>query len=294
MSRNSVSNSLPVRTRNLVRFAFLLVALPGMAQGPNLPSAEQMKQIVKETTDFQLHYLTHDAVYFRYRVHRVDPKEDTTRDLIESKDGTVGRLLQHNGQALTSGEDRSERERLAKLLASGDVDSKQKEQQRSRTYAVELIRAMPEAMLYTLTQGQPQLPGLGRPQFVFDFTPNPQFHPSTTAQGLLTGLAGRIWVDAADHHLVRMELEAKRNLDLAMGILARVYSGGTVEYDQRRIAENKYAYTHVRMHLRLRELMLKTVPYESDLTASDIQPLPVQPTGQEAIRTLLGEDVKTR
>lgn len=287
-----------MQPRSLLQFALLLTTLPLAAQSTNrstsIPNPDQIKHIVEQATDYQVHYMTHDGVYFRYRVHRIDSKEDTLRDLIESKDGTLGRLLQHNGQPLTADEDKTERDRLQKLLDSGDLSGKRKEQQHARAYGVELARAMPAAMLYTPTDGQPQLQNLDRPQLVLDFAPNPQFRPATTAQGLLSGLSGRLWIDSADHHIVRMEVHAQRNLDLAMGILVRVYSGGTIEYDQRRIAENQYAYTHVRMHLRLRELMFRTVPYESDLTAFEIKPLTEQPSGPDAIRSLLSDNVKTR
>ena len=91
-----------------------------------------------------------------------------------------------------------------------------------------------------------------------------------------------------------MEIHINRDVNVAAGILIKVFSGGTIEYDQRRVAEGQYAYTHIRMHLRLRELMVKTVPYESDLTATDIQPLNPAPGGLEAIRSLLALPVTTR
>ncbi len=149
-------------------------------------------------------------------------------------------------------------------------------------------------MIYTMTQGQPQLPNLDRQQWVMDFAPSPQFHPKSVVEALSTGISGRLWVDAVDHHLVRAEVHINRNLDIALGLLVRVFPGGTIEYDQRRIAEGVYAYTHIRMHLRLRELMVRTVPYDSDLVASDIQQLQPPPTAQQAVDILLQDRVPTR
>lgn len=244
--------------------------------------------------DHQTEYLRHEGDHFRYHLHRVDPKEDTLRDVIETADGALTRLLQHNGVALTQAENDGDRKRLTEYIQSGDLRKKQKDEQRNQSYGLELLTAMPRAMIYTMTPGQPQLQHLDRPQWVLDFTPNPQFHAKSVAEELSTGLAGRLWIDAADHHLVRAEVHINRNLDVAMGLLIRVYTGGTIEYDQRRIAEGVYAYSHIRMHLRLRELMIRTVPYDSDLVATDIQLLKPPPTAQQAVETLLQDQVQTR
>ena len=216
------------------------------------------------------------------------------RDVVEASDGNITRLVQHNGQALTPAENEGDLERLRQYVESGDLRKKEKDEKRNQAIGFELIHAMPRAMLYTLTPGQPQLPEHDRSQIVLDYVPNPQFRPTTTAEGLLSGISGRLWIDAADHHLVRLEINIMRNLDLAFGLLARVYPGGTVEYDQRRIGEGVYAYSHIRLHLRLRELMVKTVPYDADLTATDIEVLSPVPTAAQAVEVLLHDDVKTR
>lgn len=261
---------------------------------PALPDPARLTELVREIANQQADYLERKGSHFRYHLHRVDPREDTLRDVIESTGGNVTRLLQHNGQALTPAENDGDRERLAQYLESGDLRKKEREEARAHVFGLELMRAMPAAMLYTLTPGQPQLPQHDRAQIVMDFSPNPQFHPATTAEGLLSGISGRLWIDAADHHLLRMELTVLHNLDLAFGLLARVYAGGTVEYDQQRIGEGAYAFAHIRMHLRLRELMLRTVPYNSDLVATDIELLSPPPTPEKAVQVLLQDEVKTR
>lgn len=249
---------------------------------------------MREVAEQQAQYLERSGTHFRYHLHRVDPREDTLRDVIESSGGNLTRLLQHNGQALTPAENDGDRERLTGYIRSGDLQRKEREEKRNHGYGLELIRAMPTAMTFIPTPGQPQLPRHDRPQVVLDFAPNPQFHPRSTAEGLLSGIDGRLWIDAADHHLVRMEINVLHNLDLAGGVLVRVFPGGTVEYDQQRVAEGIYAFSHIRMHVRLRELMIKTVPYDSDLVAADIEALTPTPTPEQAVETLLGDTVKTR
>ena len=116
------SRSSPLR---ILRLSILLCVPSGVicpqrpVAVPVAPSPEQIHALVLEVTSSQLQYMTHAGPKFRYQVHRVDPKEDTTRELIESVDGSVARLILHNGQPLTTAENEGEQHRLQQLLDSG-------------------------------------------------------------------------------------------------------------------------------------------------------------------------------
>ena len=254
-------------------------------------TSETPEHLIADATRFQLQYVQHKLSPLSYEVRRKDGKEDETRLLIESADGPVGRLVQRNRQPLTTEEDGKEQGRLRSLDAA-DMAHKRKGEREGEKFATELITAMPEAMLYSFTPGQPQL-AISRPQFVLDFTANPAYHPSTTSQGLLSGLQGRLWIDREDHHVVRMEVHVVHDLNLAWGLLAKVYRGGTIDYDQRPVAPGQYAYSHIAVDVTLRELMVKTVPYHLQLFATNHHVLASAPTLQQAVQQLLGSAVPT-
>ncbi len=270
-------------------FAVLACAANGSAQTGKPPD---LLPIIRETVAYQLDFLQHHSSPLLYQAHRVDAKEDTTRIIVETREGAIGRLVARGGRALAPAENAAEQERL-RTLSSADMAKKKKGEQSGEKFGTELISAMPSAMLYSLAPGQPQLSQVGHPQLVLDYRPNPDFHPASTAQELLTGLQGRLWIDSSDHHLLRIEIHVIHNLNLAWGLLARVYSGGTLEYDQRDIGGGHYAYTSIVMDLTLRELMLRTVPYRSQLTATRHQVLAAIPSRQEAVRTLLAYPVSS-
>lgn len=266
-------------TRVLVR-TFLCAAACTGATAQEQPTPAIVTDAVQHELDA---YKSH-AWGLEYRVHRIDSKDDSLREVIETADGNVSRTLTWKGRALTSEELDGEKKRLEALTA-GEVQRRRDKSQSSDKYAAELIRAMPKAMLYTpvLDQQQP----MEHAQAVFDFVPNPAFQPTDSTQSLLTGLAGRIWIDREDHRLSRIDLRITKNLNLMFGILARVYEGGTVTYEQRPVAPGVYCYSRVAMNVKLRELMLRTVPYKQTLTVSDIHFLPTAPTVKQAVSTLL-------
>ena len=265
----------------------LCLTLPVGGQTATTPAqVASTSAAVEDAVRYQLEDMHHPAWSLRYRLHRVDSKEDTVRDLIESKDGNVARTLQRHGRPLTPEEDAAERERLRSLTSEGLAKHRHSSESADR-YGADMVSALPRAMVYTQTAGQPQLPQFDVPQVVLDFSPRPGFQPATSAQSLLTGLAGRVWIDADSHHLLRIEVTVIRNLNLAMGLLARVYPNGTLVYEQHAVEPGRYAYTHIEINVTLRELMFKTVPYHSTLDATAITLLPAVPSLPDAVNMLL-------
>lgn len=250
-----------------------------------LPPVSALPALVDEAVKYQLQDMHHSGA-LRYKVRRIDSKEDTLRDLIETSDGNVARTLQRNGDPLTAEDDLLEQRRL-RGLTTEELARRRKREEASEHYGVEMVTAMPRAMVYAFTPNQPQLPQPTAPQIVLDYEPDLAFKPSTTAQTLLTGLAGRIWLDKGTHHLLRMEVHITKNLNLAFGLLARVYPGGTMVYEQVPLGNGFDAYRHIDINVTLRELMVKTTPYHSTLDVTDFHLLPTVPSLHDAVEALL-------
>ena len=248
-------------------------------------SPSSIEVLVHDAVDHQRDNLRRQGWAVRYRVHRLDSKEDSVRDLVETRDGNVARTLSRNGATLSAAQEQAEAARLQALLSSAGV--RHHPEETAGRYGLDLIGAMPAAMEYTWVSGQPQLQHVNALQAVLDFKPRAGFQPATTTQSLLTGLAGRVWIDQDTHHLLRIEVTAVKDLNIAFGLLARVYKGGNMLYEQVPVGGGHDAYTHIEIDVRLRELMVKTVPYHSVLDASDIRLLPSVPSLQEGVTLLL-------
>jgi hypothetical protein len=256
-----------------------------LAQQTESLTPAAVSSILKQAVQYQLDDFHHRGWGLQYRVHRLDQKEDSIREVIETEDGNISRTLTYKGRALTEDEEKGEQERL-KALTSQEVSKRRQKSESNDKYGIELIRTLPQAMIFTPAAGQPQLSGR-RPQIVLDYAPDPKFHPASTTQSLLTGVAGRVWIDAETHHLTRIELRVIQNLNLMFGILARVYQGGTLSYEQKPVSPQHDAYTEIKMDVKLRELMVHVAPYRQTLTVSDIRFYPVAPTVKDAVNTLL-------
>ncbi len=255
---------------------------------PNLLSAPPRNWIVDVAAN-EIRAIKHPDSYLRYRIRTIDAKGDRVRDTVESRDGPVARLILKDGRPLSQEEDRAERDRLNEMISSPSEFAKHiRSDQSGKKLAIELISFMPDAMLYTYTPGQPQIehPGSTR-QIVIEYAPNPIWSPPSTSAEALTGLSGRMWIDAKTRHLLRMEGTVFRAVNVGWGMLAHVYPGGKVALDQTTIGGNRLIFTRFVEQVTVRALMVKTLRENATIEASAFQPLPGPLSYQDAIRILL-------
>ena len=236
----------------------------------------------------ELTALHHPGSYLRYRMHVHDEKGDQVRDVIESKDGSVARLIQKNGKPLTPDEDQAERERLEKMIASpSDYFRHVKNEESGRKIADSMIRLMPDAMIFTYTPDQPQSgTNWSAPELVMDYEPDPKWKPPTTTSAALTGLKGRMWLDAKTRQLVRMEGTIFQGVNFGWGMLAHIYPGGKLVLEQTNAGGQRWIFTHFTEQLSVRALMVKTLNVRSNVDAEAFQTISSM-SYQDAIRTLL-------
>ncbi len=232
--------------------------------------------------------LHHKDSHLRYRMHSVNEKGDQVRDVIESLDGTVARLIMRDGKPLTPEQDAAERQRLTDLLASPSAYARHARNSESeKKTADRLVPLMPDAGLFSYVAGQPQTgSNSGRPEIVIDYRPNPNFVPPTTEAQALTGLEGRVWIDAKTGYLVRMEGTISHAVNFGWGMLAHIYPGGKLALNQTEAGEDRWIFTDFSMNLIVRALMVKTLKVDSHVQAGNFQFIAPM-SYQSAIHTLL-------
>jgi hypothetical protein len=240
--------------------------------------------------------IQHPGSYLRYRLHVIDEKGDHLRDQIETPQGSVGRNLQSNGRPLTPAEDAAERQRLNNLLASPAAFARHiRNEQNNKQMGVNLLKLIPDAMLWSYTAGQPQLPNQpdGDPALVvLDFKPNPAWSPPTMESEPLIGLEGRVWIDSRTRRMVRLEGSLTHAVNIGWGFVAHLYPGGTVTLQQANVGDQRWIVEHIVEQLNLRALLFKNVHQRLVFDTADYQPVPAMPY-QQAIQILLDTPLPT-
>jgi hypothetical protein len=240
--------------------------------------------------------IQHPGSYLRYHLHTVDGKGDQGRDQIETPEGTVSRLIQRDGRTLSPEEDSAERDRLNSLASSPSAFARHaRRDQDGKKTGSDLIKMMPDAMLWSYAPGQPQLPSqpAGDPALVvLDFKPNPKWSPPSFESELLMGLAGRVWIDPRTRRMVHLEATVSHAVNFGWGMLAHVYPGGTAMLDQTNAGGQRWIIEHIVEQLTVQALMVRNVKQKLVSDTTDIQPIPAMGY-QQAIKILLDTSLPT-
>jgi hypothetical protein len=267
---------------------------PQDAVGTSLLSVPTRSWVVDAAAN-ELVALHHKDSYLRYRMETHNERGNQVRDVIETKDGTVARLILKDGKPLTPEQDKAEQQRLNDIIASPAAYAKHvKNTESEKSMADKLVPLMADAMINTYTPGQPQSGRNGGAlEIVLDYKPNPKFVPPNTEAQALTGLEGRVWIDAKTRYVVRMEGTISRGVNFGWGMLAHIYPGGKVEMNQTCVSGNRWIFTDFSMQLSVRALMLKRLEIRSSAKSSNYQTLGPM-SYQDAIHLLLATPLPDR
>ncbi len=222
----------------------------------------------------------------RYRLRKSSPRLTSTKEIFETKDGAVARLLTVNDAPLSVADEQKEQARLATLLSD---PSKQRHRKQSEdddsARAFKVLRALPKAFVY-------QFAGIGTGPTgavrKFTFKPNPKFEPPDLEAQVLTQMTGEIWIDVAQERVARLEAHLQQDVDFGWGILGRLNKGGWVVIEQANVNEHQWRIVHFKMSMSGR-VVFKTKVFDTTEDESQYAPLPVGLSYEKAIQMVQAE-----
>ncbi len=220
----------------------------------------------------------------RYLLRKITRNTDTTKQIVETRDGGVARLTAIGNKPLTVAQQHAEIERLRELSADPAIEAhRQRSEQRDAARISGVMRLLPGAFLYKLTTPVEASTGL----IHLNFAPNPRFSPPTLESRILTGIHGDVWIDPEDLRVVRIEGRLFRTVDYGWGLLGALYPGGTIRIAQTRTTDCGWQLSHLEMDLAGKELVFKPLHIVVDETATDYRSVPAGWKYTDAVQWLL-------
>lgn len=221
----------------------------------------------------------------RYRLYKENDKGSTVKEIVETKDGDVARLVEKNGEPLSPEDESAEIERLNTLLAHPDIqEHRHKKEQEDNARGDEMVRMLPDAFLYTY-EGMVQ--GPSGPCYRLRFKPNPEFHPPDREGEVYHGMVGELWVDKTRLRLSKIDAYLIDDVNFGWGVLGRLYKGGSILVENADVGMNHWESILLQLKLRGKILLMKSVDFSTTERASDFHPVPAEMGYQDAIRLLL-------
>ncbi len=250
--------------------AAVLLTAACLAQAPT-PSAvpPDVQKLVRDASFNELH--SSDGHMFRYRVHTVDDGKSRTKEVIETRDGGMMRLLEVDGRPLDADANAKELARLQKISENPDEQiRKHKREQADNERSDEMVRLLPDAFLYTYLG---MVAGPGGPCYRLRFEPNPNFTPPDREGAVYHGMAGELWIDQAQLRMARFQAHLTSDVDFGWGVVGRLFQGGTILVENRDVGEHHWETTREQLHITGKILMVKALKIDTDETSTDFQPV---------------------
>jgi len=283
---------MPVKleiVRTILRF-FLLYSFAGAALGQpvaaSLTPTEAQALVARAlaTESHAAQELTALSHPMRYRLHKSSPRMTSTKEIAETRDGDVARLVAINDQPLSQLDEQQEQARLDALLSDPSRQRHRKQSEDNDTArAMKVLRVLPNAFLYQFT-------GMGTAATgtvaKFTFKPNPQFAPPDLETGVLTAMAGEIWVDPLQERVVHLAGSLQQDKEIALGIV-QMDKGGWVEIDQADVGGHQWRIIRLRLKMDMR-IVFKGKSSDSVQEFTQFRPLPVNLDYRQAIQMLRG------
>lgn len=267
-------------------------ALAASQTAPAVPAAltaAQSQALVGQVLAAELLAAQDTSHPMRYLLRKQSPRVATTREIFETREGDVARLLSVNGQPLSAAAAAKESLRLQELAQDPGRQRHRKQAEDADTArALKVLRALPSAFLYQYAG-----PGQGPAGTVekFTFTPNPAFTPPDLETQVLTAMAGELWIDPAAQRVTHIEAQLRQEVDFGWGILGRLNKGGSIAIDQAQVVPGQWRIVRLKMQMSGR-VLFKTRNFDTVEEESQFAPLPVSMTYRQAIVQLQGIEEK--
>jgi hypothetical protein len=257
------------------------------APGPIRLSNEEAQALVKLTLQTELNAAQDLAHPMQYRLRKMSPRIATTKLIVETKDGDVARLVAINDSPLSLADQQNEESRLQGLLNDPNLQRHRQEREQGDTErARKVMRALPDAFLYTFSGV------VGTPEgesYRLSFQPNPKFDPQDLESQVLKGMAGEMWIDVAQKRVTRLEGKRIHDVDYGWGILGKLDQGGTLLLEQSEVGNHQWRTTHMVLVMNAR-VLLKIIKLDTTLELSQFTPVDTGMNYKDAIQLLLSRD----
>jgi len=258
----------------------LAAATPGQDATGNTP---QMPALVQSALANELKAAQDASHPMRYRLRKSSPRLTTTKELIETHDGTVAMLTLVNDKPLTPPDLQKEETRLQTLLNDpGKQRHRKQSEAEDMARALKVMRSLPTAFLYT--DAGPATSGTVTAE-KFAFVPNPRFNPPDLETQVLTQMGGELWVEPEQGRVIRLEAKLRQDVDFGWGILGRLNKGGWIILDQGEVSDGLWRVTKFQMQMSGR-VLFRTRVFDTTVETTDYVPVAADLGYQQAIAML--------
>src|ERR1700680_1909374 len=216
--------------------AIILLVMPTRSQSIQSSQAsanDHARRVIANELKFQ-----DDHTNWMYRLEKEQYGKKQVEEIIETKEGSLSRLLSIDDHPLTSKQQGEEDRRVQELMTSPSAKRKlQRALDAETLQGRRLFKMLPDAFLFNYAGGDGNLVRLS-------VKPNPTFHPPSLEARVFHDMEGEMWVDCKQERLAAFNGHLTQDVKFGLGLLGHLDKGGHFEVRQGEVAPGHWYDYH--------------------------------------------------
>jgi hypothetical protein len=244
----------------------ILLGVPAHPQSvPNNPVSanDLVRTVVTNELTFQ-----DDHTNWMYRLEKEQYGKKQVEEIIETKEGSLSRLLSVNGLSLTPKQQMEEDERGRELMTSRSAQQKLRRSLDAETLqGRRLFKMLPDAFVFSYAGGDGNLVKLS-------FRPNPSFHAPSQEARVFHDMEGEMWIDCKQERLAGFDAVLTQAVKFGFGVLGHLDKGGHFEVRQAEVVPGHWDMTTLSLEMTGRALLFASISVQKKENHQDFHRVP--------------------
>jgi hypothetical protein len=194
-----------------------------------------------------------DHTNWMYRLEKEQYGKKQVEEIIETKEGSLSRLLSINERPLTAKQQEEEDQRVQELMTSRSAKRKlQRVLDAETLQGRRLFKMLSDAFEFNYAGDEGNLVKLS-------FKPNPNFHPPSLEARVFHDMEGEMWVDCKQERLAAFNGHLTQDVKFGLGLLGHLDKGGHFEVRQAEVVPGHWDMTTMSLAMTGKALLFKSI-----------------------------------
>jgi hypothetical protein len=241
--------------------------------------------LVKSVIYNELHPANTVDVHWKYQLTKEVNGRQETRAVVETKSGSLDRLLSVAGKPLTGTQESDEAGRILKFSRSPDEQRKAGQSRRKDADQCNtILKMIPDAFTF-------EYAGESGTVAKLTFKANPKFVPPSREGKVLQQMAGEMWVDARQKRLIGINGRLVNEVKFGGGLLGHLEKGGEFSVKRAEIAPGDWEMTELTVNMQGKALLFKSICVQQKELHTNFEQMPDDLSLADAANVLLRQTV---
>ena len=244
----------------VVLVATLLFAVSASGQAQSADSEMPANALVRSVIANELKPTGEDHSRWMYEVSKEEAGHRLTKEAVETRDGSLERLVAIDGRSLSVQKQEGEKARIKNLLSHPQEQQKLEQiRRRDAAQCEAFFRMIPDAFIFSYAGREGDLVKLS-------FKPNPAFQPPTREARVFHAMEGEMLVQTRDRRLAAITGRLVEEVKFGGGLLGHLERGGQFHVERKEVRAGHWELTAVEVSMKGKVLFLKTITVEEKVS----------------------------